>query len=111
MHESPALQKKKLPSYLAAQQAKLVADSGEAQSQQTNGGLQRQVSNGGVLDEADAYFASVGVNTLAVSANGDFASSPTMATDVRDVVNQGQGLGEVQPTMRAQNGEGDLLSL
>ena len=26
------------------------------------------------------------------------------------VVNQGQGLGTVQPTMHVQNGEGDLLS-
>ena len=74
---------------------------------------QRQASNGDVLDEADAYFASVGSGSLAVSAHGDFASSPTTATHGGEqmyIVNQGQGLGQVQPTMHVQNGEGDLLS-
>lgn len=112
LQDSPALQRKNLPSYLAAQQAKLLADQNGAQSREANGGLQRQGSNGDVLDEADAYFASVGTSSLAVSASGDFASSPTTASGMenRYVVNQGQGLGQVQPTMHVQNGEGDLLS-
>ena len=102
LQESPALQRTKLPSYLAAQQAK-------ALSIDTNG-----AHGGDVLDEADAYFASVGGNALAVRANGDFASSPTTMEGRGEgqmyVVNQGQGLGQMQPTVHAQNGEGDLLS-
>ena len=110
LQDSPALQRHKLPSYQAAQQAKLLTD----QSGTVNGGVpQQQASNGDVLDEADAYFASVGANSFAVSASGDFASSPTTmgnGGEQRYVVNQGQGLGQVQPTMHVQNGEGDLLS-
>ena len=114
LQDSPALQRHKLPSYQAAQQAKLLSSQNEAA--ETNGTVQppqRQASNGDVLDEADAYFASVGANSLAVSASGDFASSPTAMSHGGEqmyVVNQGQGLGQVQPTMHVQNGEGDLLS-
>ena len=111
LQDSPALQRTRLPSYQAAQaaqQAKILS------SDQMNGNTpQRQASNGDVLDEADAYFSSVGANSLAVSANGDFASSPTTAGGGAEhmyVVNQGQGLGQVQATMHVQNGEGDLLS-
>ena len=107
LQESNALQRTKLPSYQAAQQAKLLA---EANGPAANGGAAR---NGDVLDEADAYFASVGSTSLAVRANGDFASSPTTTGHGQGqmyVVNQGQGLGQVQPTMHVQNGEGDLLS-
>jgi AP-2 complex subunit beta-1 len=110
LQDSPALQRHKLPSYQAAQQAKLITH----QNGSANGGVpERQASNGDVLDEADAYFASVGANSLAVSASGDFASSPTTMGNGGEqmyVVNQGQGLGQVQPTMHVQNGEGDLLS-
>ncbi len=109
LQDSPALQRAKLPSYQAAQQAKLIS-SQDGKANGANGTPQ----NGDVLDEADAYFASVGSNSMAVSANGDFASSPTTAGPGTEsqmyVVNQGQGLGQVNPTMHVQNGEGDLLS-
>lgn len=95
LQESPALQRHKLPSYQAAQQAKLLSPA-----LQMNGN-----GHADVLDEADAYFASVGA--------GD--SSPTTARGEGQmfVVNQGQGLGQMAPVMQVQNGdgEGDLLSL
>lgn len=115
LQDSPALQRHKLPSYQAAQQAKLLSGQTDAAAQM-NGNAQppqRHASSGDVLDEADAYFASVGTNSLAVSASGDFAGSPTTTTHGGEqmyIVNQGQGLGQVQPTMHVQNGEGDLLS-
>jgi len=111
LQESPALQRETLPSWQAAQQAKLMSPRGSVAAgagQQANG-------NGDVLDEADAYFASVGIMQGGMPNDG-FASSPTMATHGEQsqmyIVNQGQGLGTVQPTMHVQDGEGegDLLS-
>ncbi|KAK4498870.1 hypothetical protein PRZ48_009380 [Zasmidium cellare] len=105
LQDSPALQREKLPSWQAAQAAKLVAADAQAPVQRLNG-----QSKGDVLDEADAYFASVGAQGV---ANDGFAASPThtgMQNEQMYVVNQGQGLGTVRPTMHVQNGEGDLLS-
>ncbi len=113
LQDSPALQRTKLPSYQAAQQAKLLA-SPPTNGVNGNGPPQRQASNGDVLDAADAYFASVGSSSLAVSAEGEFASSPTTMPgrggEQMFVVNQGQGMGVMGPTRQVENGEGDLLS-
>ncbi|KAK5163219.1 uncharacterized protein LTR77_010805 [Saxophila tyrrhenica] len=112
LQESPALQRNKLPSYQAAQQAKLLSGGIH-----TNGVTNGQPPNGDVLDEADAYFASVGGSSFAVSASGDFAGSPTAVAgrggEQMYVVNQGQGLGQMGTTQHAvqrDDGEGDLLS-
>ena len=114
LQDSPALQRKRLPSFQAAQQAKLLSEQNGGAQRHSASGLERKASNGDVLDEADAYFASIGANSMAVSANGDFASSPTTARGGGEqmyIANQGQELGQVQPTMQApQDGEGDLLS-
>jgi hypothetical protein len=118
LQDSPALQRTKLPSYQAAQQAKLLSSTPSQLltngANGTNGVPQRQASSGDVLDEADAYFASVGNSSLAVSAAGDFASSPTTMPgrggEHMFVVNQGQGMGQMGPTRQVENGEGDLLS-
>ncbi|KAK4544057.1 hypothetical protein LTR36_004555 [Oleoguttula mirabilis] len=112
--ESPALQRKTLPSYLAMQQAKLLAEQNGGTGVGNADGA-AAARDGDVLSEADAYFASVGGQQAYQSVLGDdgFASSPTAAThggEQRYVVNQGQGLGTVQPTMHVQGGEGDLLS-
>ncbi|EME79113.1 uncharacterized protein MYCFIDRAFT_34110 [Pseudocercospora fijiensis CIRAD86] len=98
LQDSPALQRQNLPSWKAQQEAQMVVDA-QAAGQ----------SNAHVLDEADAYFASVGGQGI---ANDGFASSPTGATHAEQmyVVNQGQGLGTVRPMTHVQNGEGDLLS-
>ena len=56
LQDSPALQRHKLPSYQAAQQAKLLSNHTDPAAQ-TNGiaqAPQRQASNDDVLDEADA---------------------------------------------------------
>ena len=116
LQDSPALQRTKLPSFQAAQQAKLLSSS-SLSSPQSNGVANGNARNGDVLDEADAYFASVGNTSLAVSAAGDFAGSPT-ATAGRGgeqvfVVNQGQGLGQMGTMRHAgqqDDGDGDLLS-
>ncbi|KAI7703515.1 Adaptor protein complex beta subunit, partial [Hortaea werneckii] len=125
LQESPALQKDSLPSYQAMQQAKLIAEANGttpeaiAQQQRSQAGWGQQ--NGDVLDEADAYFASVGGGGPGQSATG-FAGGPMVggpsaggADHVAGggqmyIVNQGQGLGTVQPTMHVQS-EGDLLGL
>ncbi|KAK3704683.1 hypothetical protein LTR37_013657 [Vermiconidia calcicola] len=99
LQDSPALQRTRLPSYQAAQQAKLMSSS--SSPLQANGGG----AAGDVLDEADAYFASVGSSG---GTSGDLAVGGTDGQ--RYVVNQGQGLGQMQPTVHVQNGEGDLLS-
>lgn len=110
LQESRALQRTKLPSYQAMQAAKLLAEANGSSIPPANG------RNGDVLDEADAYFASVGGQQAYQSMAGDegFGGSPTTATHGEQsqmyIVNQGQGLGTVQPTMHVQNGEGDLLS-
>nr|POE54561.1 ap-2 complex subunit beta [Quercus suber] len=95
---SPALQRQELPSWQAAQQTDLAAAKWPPEQ------------NTDVLDEADAYFASVGGQ--GITSDG-FADSPSVGRGNGEqmyVVNQGQGLGTVQPTIHAQNGEGDLLS-
>ncbi|KXS98603.1 hypothetical protein AC578_4290 [Pseudocercospora eumusae] len=99
LQDSPALQRQKLPSWQAQQEAQMVVADAQAAGQ----------GNAHVLDEADAYFASVGGQGI---ANDGFASSPTGATHAEQmyVVNQGQGLGTVRPMTHVQNGEGDLLS-
>ncbi|EMC93514.1 hypothetical protein BAUCODRAFT_37199 [Baudoinia panamericana UAMH 10762] len=107
LQESPALQKHTLPSWQAAQQAKLLTDQQKAMMvAQTNG-----AANGHVLDEADALFASMGGREM---MQDDFGPSSSSAMHGEQgsmyVVNQGQGLGQVQPTMHVQNGDGDLLS-
>ena len=113
LQESPALQRTKLPSYLAAQQAKAMSSAPSDPSAAGPNGSAH------VLDEADAYFASVGGNSLAVRANGDFAGSPTTmpgrGMEQMFVVSQGQGMGEGGRTVQARGrdgmeGEGDLLS-
>lgn len=112
LQDSPALQKTKLPSYLAAQQAKLLTDTNGG-AVQANGHAPAAGANGDVLDEADAYFASIGTQPLQMSINGDFESSPTTAGGMEQtyVVNQGQGLGQAPPMMHASHGDGDLLGL
>ncbi|KXT13265.1 hypothetical protein AC579_2486 [Pseudocercospora musae] len=99
LQDSPALQRQNLPSWQAQQEAQIVVADAQAAGQ----------GNAHVLDEADAYFASVGGQGI---ANDGFASSPTGATHAEQmyVVNQGQGLGTVRPMTHVQNGEGDLLS-
>ncbi|KAF7195191.1 AP-1 complex subunit beta-1 [Pseudocercospora fuligena] len=99
LQDSPALQRQKLPSWQAQQEAQMVVADAQAAGQ----------GNAHVLDEADAYFASVGGQSI---ANDGFASSPTGAIHAEQmyVVNQGQGLGTVRPMTHVQNGEGDLLS-
>ncbi len=111
LQDSPALQKSKLPAYSVAQQAKILTDQNGG-AFQTNGNPMPQRQDSDVLDEADAYFASIGGSSLGVPMDSDFASSPTTdsGSEQRYIVNQGQGLGQVQPTMHVQNGEGDLLS-
>ncbi|KAK3625243.1 hypothetical protein LTR56_020504 [Elasticomyces elasticus] len=113
--ESPALQKERLPSWQAAQQAKLLTEqqmASGAPQQYTNGN-----ANGGrnadALEEADALFASMGGQ----SGNDGFASSPTHGQHGEQsqmyIVNQGQGLGTMRPMTHADNGggdDGDLLS-
>lgn len=114
LQDSPALQKDKLPSYLAAQQARVAAVPSDEQDRQDDA-LQRALArqearaNGDVLDEADALFASMGGP---VAPNGGLAESPTTANGMenRFVVNQGQGMGQVQPVVHAGQTEGDLLS-
>jgi vesicle coat complex subunit len=101
IQESPALQRHTLPTWQAAQQARIVADNANGEQESSD-----------VLDAADAYFASLGAQGV---ANDGFASSPMDGGVGREggqryMVNQGQGLGTVQPTMHVQNGEGDLLS-
>ncbi|KAI7195022.1 Adaptor protein complex beta subunit, partial [Hortaea werneckii] len=128
LQESPALQKHSLPSFQAMQQAKLIAEANgttpEAialQQQRLQGGIAAGAGqNGDVLDEADAYFASVGGGGGPGQSAG-FGGGPPMvggpsaggADHVAGggqmyIVNQGQGLGTVQPTMHVQS-EGDLL--
>ncbi|KAI7369113.1 Adaptor protein complex beta subunit [Hortaea werneckii] len=130
LQESPALQKHSLPSFQAMQQAKLIAEANgttpEAialQQQRLRGGIAAGAGqNGDVLDEADAYFASVGGGGGPGQSAG-FGGGPPMvggpsaggADHVAGggqmyIVNQGQGLGTVQPTMHVQS-EGDLLGL
>ncbi|KAK4891219.1 hypothetical protein LTR27_010156 [Elasticomyces elasticus] len=113
--DSPALQKERLPSWQAAQQAKLLTEqqmASGAPPQYTNGNV-----NGGrnadALEEADALFASMGGQ----SGNDGFASSPTHGQHGEQsqmyIVNQGQGLGTMRPMTHADNGggdDGDLLS-
>ncbi|KAK3614377.1 hypothetical protein LTR56_027291 [Elasticomyces elasticus] len=113
--DSPALQKERLPSWQAAQQAKLLTEqqmASGAPQQYTNGN-----ANGGrnadALEEADALFASMGGQ----SGNDGFASSPTHGQHGEQsqmyIVNQGQGLGTMRPMTHADNGggdDGDLLS-
>lgn len=115
LNDSPALQRNRLPSQQEpAQQAGLLAQQhASTHASQANGGTggpQRQVSNGDLLDEADAYFASIGAG----GQETDFVDSPTNGQygteGNRYVVNQGQGLGQAPPVMNARNGEGDLLS-
>ncbi|EME38366.1 hypothetical protein DOTSEDRAFT_181497 [Dothistroma septosporum NZE10] len=101
LQESPALQREKLPSWQAAQAARVLAVENAQNGQQ----------NPDVLDEADAYFASVGSQGI---ANDGFASSPnhTGMVDGSQMyqVNAGSGLGTARPTMHVQNGDADLLS-
>lgn len=111
LQDSVALQKEQLPSYQAARQAReFIAKNGAAPA--TIPGAQ----NGDVLNEADAYFASVGgpQQMAAMRLNDDgFASSPTAYT-----ANANQPLGTVQPMRQVNDGrdgigetEGDLLGL
>ncbi|KAI5366523.1 Putative clathrin/coatomer adaptor, adaptin-like, armadillo-like helical, AP complex subunit beta [Septoria linicola] len=104
LQDSPALQREKLPSWRAQQEANMVAADAQAATNALNG-----QQSGHVLDEADAYFASVGGQGV---ANDGFASSPTGVGHAEQMymVNQGQGLGTVRPMTHVQNGEGDLLS-
>ena len=109
LQDSPALQRHTLPSYQAAKQAQILSEQSQS--------VPRANSNGNVLGEADAYFASLGG-----AANGSLAARPNDAfettaygggggQDRMYVVSQGQGLGQVQRTGHAQAGaEGDLLS-
>ncbi|KAK4554613.1 hypothetical protein LTR86_008468 [Recurvomyces mirabilis] len=107
--DSPALQKHNMPSWQAAQQARLLTE--QQMVIQSNGAANER--NGDVLDEADALFASM--HGMQLNDNDGFGGSPTAATHGEQggqmyIVNQGQGLGTVQPTQHVQNGEGDLLS-
>ncbi|KAK5105765.1 hypothetical protein LTR62_002165 [Meristemomyces frigidus] len=107
--DSPALQKQHMPSWQAAQQAKLLteqqlAGAGAGSSPNPN-------DQADVLDEADALFAG-----MQLVDNDGFGGSPAAQGEQgvqggqMYIVNQGQGLGTVQPTVHVQNGEGDLLS-
>ncbi|RMY06943.1 hypothetical protein D0867_09518 [Hortaea werneckii] len=131
LQDSPALQKHSLPSFQAMQQAKLIAEANgttpeaialQQQRLQAAGGGGGQ-QNGDVLDEADAYFASVGGPGMGMSSSQPgFVGGPSAPHGVGAggdqvagggqmyIVNQGQGLGTVQPTMHVQS-EGDLLGL
>ncbi|KAK3066336.1 hypothetical protein LTR53_017357, partial [Teratosphaeriaceae sp. CCFEE 6253] len=109
LHDSPALQKERLPSWQAAQQAKLLTEQQLAGAKGANG------RRADALEEADALFASMGGQSMA-GMNDGFASSPTHGTHGEQsqmyIVNQGQGLGTMAPMGHAQDGggEGDLLS-
>nr|OQO26304.1 hypothetical protein B0A51_04237 [Rachicladosporium sp. CCFEE 5018] len=100
LHDSPALQRKpatrQLPSMNGAAPAR----------------------NGDVLDEADAYFASVGSQQMAGMSLNDgngFAGSPTAERFGQPPVNANLPMGTHAPMRMAQDarddGEGDLLSL
>lgn len=111
LQDSPALQKTTLPSYQAMQAAKLVAEQNgtSADALAARAQAHRAGRNGDVLDEAGAYFASVG-------GQGFTNGAPTTAVTPGEqpgqmyVANQGQGLGTMQPTMHVQS-EGNLLDL
>lgn len=121
LQESAALQKEQLPSFQAAKQAR------EFQAQ--NGGVVDGIAavpgaagagahNGDILNEADAYFASVGgpQQLAAMRLNDDgFASGPGAAGYT---VNANQMMGTAQPMRQVNDGrdgvgegEGDLLGL
>ena len=107
LQDSAALQREKLPSYQAAQQARefsaknSVVDGIAAAPGAAGAGAH----NGDVLNDADAYFASVSgpQQIAAMRLNDDgFAGSPTTAGYT---VSANDGRGGVG------GGEGDLLSL
>ncbi|QIX00211.1 hypothetical protein AMS68_005728 [Peltaster fructicola] len=103
LQDSPALQKESLPSWQAAKEAKLLA------------GEQPKAVNGHVLDEADAYFSSVGNGQHMASLNDDgFMSGPGASAYV---ANSNMPLGSALPMRQAGDGTqvgdsegGDLLS-
>lgn len=110
IQDSPALQRTQLPTYQAAQQAKMMNPDERALPVLPAEANSYSSQNGDVLDEADAYFSSVGGQGM---ANEGFATLPGTTEHGEErmyVVNQGQGVGTVAPTMHVQNGEGDLLS-
>ncbi|KAK0325572.1 hypothetical protein LTR54_015475 [Friedmanniomyces endolithicus] len=122
LQDSPALQKERLPSWQAAQQAKLLTARQLAGGARPSLRPQQYAANGNgsagrnadALEEADALFASMGGQNMMSSMNDGFASSPTHAVHGEQsqmyIVNQGQGLGTMRPMTHAEDGEGDLLS-
>ncbi|GAB7362937.1 hypothetical protein MBLNU230_g3235t1 [Neophaeotheca triangularis] len=116
LQESPALQKKQLPTWQAQESVRLAHTHNPAVPATAAGLRNGSAANGGpgVLNEADALFASMGSGGIGgMSLNDDgFAGSPSAAptAEQRYVVNAHQPLGVVQPSVHAQNGEGDLLS-
>lgn len=106
LQESPALQREKLPSWRAQQEANMVSADAQAAMYSLSG----QQQSGQVLDEADAYFASVGAQGVANDGLASSLGDGMGHTEQMYMVNQGQGLGTVRPMTHVQNGEGDLLS-
>jgi vesicle coat complex subunit len=104
LQDSPALQREKMPSWQTVAATQIVATDAQAAT-----GVVENGNN--VLDEADAYFSSINNSTV---GNDGFPHSPISGpmggAQQRYVVNQGQGLGTMNATQHAENGEGDLLS-
>ncbi|KAF2725768.1 Adaptor protein complex beta subunit [Polychaeton citri CBS 116435] len=129
LQESPALQYEKLPS----RQAQLHRNPNlkpvfPETTAAVNGSAQQQAgaaSKGDVLDEADAYFASVGsqpgmgiAGSVLQDDDRGFGGSPTAMTagggaQQMYVVNQGQAMGVPAPAITAAGagGQGSLLDL
>lgn len=109
LQDSPALQKDTLPGWDARNPARLeIPNTGNAAAAAVH-----YSGNGDVLDEADAYFASIGSGRGAQQAHDGFSHSPVgegPGGQQMYVVNQGQGLGTMPSATHVQNGEGDLLS-
>lgn len=105
LQDSPALQKDSLPGWDANGRGAATTRLEIPAAVQSGGG-------GDVLDEADAYFASIGSAQGAQQAHDGFSHSPVGGPGGQQmyVVNQGQGLGTMPIATHVQNGEGDLLS-
>lgn len=117
LQDSPALQRKQLPSYQAAEAAKAQNGGGIAAVPGAAGAGAR---NGDVLDEADAYFASVGgVQQMAsMRLNDDGFADAASPTQASYTANANQPIGTYGSMRQVQDGrdgvgegEGDLLSL
>ncbi|MCJ1351269.1 MAG: hypothetical protein MMC33_001253 [Icmadophila ericetorum] len=114
--DSPALQKHKLPSYIALEaQKSLPSIHGDGLGANgTNGNAAAVSANGNLataMDAADAYFASLGAQGMgSMSLEDDgFGGSPTVGTGIERqyVVNQHQPEQVYQP--QVGSGNGDLL--